>query len=89
MNELVDRQQEVTEAEDALSETSELEIRLVKSITPVLRHLALVSVEQDRRTAIEDSLRSALHHENVLLRIGQLVDRQLRRQTTTPRTNHQ
>jgi len=71
---LVTGQQEVAEAKDSLSKSAKFEVGLVESIAPVLRHFSLGSVEEDGGTTIKDALWSALHHEDILLRVSQLVN---------------
>ena len=83
--ELVEWQHEVAEAENSLAESAELEVGLVERVAPVLRHLAFAAVQEDGRAAVEDALRRALHHQDVLLRVRQLMYRYLHttRQSTT------
>ena len=76
---LVCGQRELTEAEYSFPETAQLQIGLVERIPPVGGQRLLVAVDEDRRTAVDDALRCALHHQQVLSAAATrlLVDRYL------------
>jgi len=67
----------VTEPQDSFSKTTQLEVGLVESISPVRRHLLFLAVNKDRRTAINDALRCAFHYQQVLTATFQVMDRYL------------
>lgn len=77
--ELIVRQEVVAEAEHALPEAAQLVVGLFEGVLPLRRQRQLIAVHEDRGTAVEDTLRSSLHRQQVtrFLWIVQLVNRNL------------
>ena len=78
--ELVGRQHEVAEAEHSLTEAAELEVGVVERLLHLLVEDLLLAADEDGGAAVEDTLRSSLHHQQVtrVIRIVRLVNRDLR-----------
>ena len=76
---LLRRQEIVAEAEHAFAESAQFEVGLVELVAPDVVEGDLFAVDEDRRTAVEDALRCALHDEQVAFvgRVVQFVDRYL------------
>ena len=75
--ELVSRQLQVAEANDTLSQSSKRNVRVVECVFHFIVQNLLLSVDKDGAATLEDSLRGALHADQVAAALSRLVNGQV------------